>query len=128
MSVAILLRKKDFIESKNVCVETKWWRVPMIDSPESNLCRRYMLERVDHDPLSQKLITIYKSKGRTVAKNRDGNPVSISTYTHKHSTSKEELEDIHDMVVSAVQNGDIALEGNEATSALRTIIESYRRD
>lgn len=97
----------------------------MIDTPEWDMCRRSMLERTDYDPLSQKTITIYKSKDRSTVRNRSGNPVSIATYTYKHSTTKEELESSHDMVVQAILSGDFATEDYAATLTLRMTIEDY---
>src|SRR6266566_2386578 len=123
MSVAILLRKKDFIESRNVCVESKWWRVPMVDTPEWNVCRKSMLERTDNEPLSQKLITIYKSKGRNIVKNRNGNPVSIATYRHTHSATKVQIEEIHKMVVQAVEDDLLSLEESSLDLSLRGLVE-----
>src|SRR5947199_9780198 len=97
MGVGIMLRKKDFIPEKSVAVETKWWRIALIDTPESNLIRRYMREEVGRDPLSSKTVSILKAhnKNNNLVKNRQGNAVYLATYCYTDSTTKDELEVNH---------------------------------
>lgn len=109
--MAILLRKRDYVEGKPLCVETEWWRIPYLDTPDCLLDRKYMLELNDHDPLSQKIITIIKAQlGRDeIVKNRYGVPIYLAAFRYKHSTGKAKLEEVHNRLVQDLKDGTFVL-------------------
>src|SRR5947209_7402786 len=121
----MLLRKKDFIPSRAICVETKWWRVPLIDTPECNPVRRYMMEEVHKDPLSQKSISLLRasSNRNNIVKNKYGNPIYVATHSYTDRETHSQLEDIHNAVVAAIKDGSFSVEEEFLDISLKHFIE-----
>lgn len=130
MSIARLYSKRTFVQ--DVAVETRWCRVPMIDTPEWNLCRVYNLERIGYDCLDMKTTTVYKVKAKKIELDRNGNPKSLARVGYLHIATADDLRMSHNIVVAAIDAGLLPREGNidrwlqEAHGPLENRLISYR--
>jgi hypothetical protein len=125
VGIAILLDRKTSIPEKAVSVQSRWWRVPVSETPECQSEREYMTKIIGRDPLSQKSIILFKLNGTAKVKNRAGQNISLASCDYPDSISRDMLVQAHLVVVEAIKLGEYDLTNLNADNYLKSFIRSF---